>query len=110
MSVLMGSPGFRQLWPLALVLASSGVMASGACRDCAQPGFGGPFENRFTAYDPICMGSGCRTSSLPQAYVNLSNLTLFVRVTDLAFGGSAPAFAVERVFNMDDSRSGPFGP
>src|SRR6185503_4156101 len=31
---------------------------------------------------------------------------LFVRISDLAFGGG---FALERSFNMDDSRPGPFG-
>jgi YD repeat-containing protein len=39
--------------------------------------------------------------------VNLSNLTLFVRVTDLAFGGG---FTIDRSFNQDDSRSSGFGP
>src|SRR5450432_2675438 len=83
--------------------------AHGACRDCAQPGFGGPAENRFTAYDPICRGDACRDSGFPQVFVNASNLTLFVRVTDLAFGGPAQAFSLDRSFNMDNPAPGPFG-
>ncbi len=70
--------------------------ARSACRDCAVSGFGGPAENRFTAYDAA--GAG--------VWVNLSNLTVFARATDLAFDG----FALERSFNQDDTRVGPFGP
>jgi YD repeat-containing protein len=83
--------------------------ASGACRECAQPGFGGPSENRFTAYDAICRGDLCGRPGYPQIYVNLANLTIFVRVTDLTFGGPAPALTLERFYNMDDTRPGPFG-
>ena len=83
--------------------------AQSACRDCAQPGFGGPGENRFTAYDPICRGDACRDAGFPQVFVNLSNLTLYVRAADLVFGGPAPAFSLERSYNMDDTRAGPFG-
>ena len=78
---------------------------SGACRDCAQPPFGGPSENRFTAYDSLCRGAACREPGYPQAFVNASNLTLFVKVTDLAF----PALQLEHSFNMDDTRSGLLG-
>jgi YD repeat-containing protein len=39
--------------------------------------------------------------------VNLSNLTLFVRVTDLAFGGG---FTIDRSFNQDSPANGGFGP
>ena len=80
-----------------------------ACRDCAQPGFGGPGENRFTAYDPICRGDACRDPGYPQVFVNAADLTLFVRVTDLVFGGPAPAFSLERSYNMGDTHAGPFG-
>jgi YD repeat-containing protein len=80
-----------------------------ACRDCAQPGFGGPGENRFTAYDAICRGDHCRAPGYPQVFVNASDLTLFIRVTDLVFGGPAPAFSFERSYNMGDTRPGPFG-
>jgi YD repeat-containing protein len=83
--------------------------AYSACRDCAQPGFGGPGENRFTAYDPICRGDACRAAGYPQVFVNAADLTLFVRVTDLVFGGPAPAFSFERSYNMGDAYSGPFG-
>jgi YD repeat-containing protein len=69
--------------------------ADGACRDCAQSGFGGAAENRFTAFDTIT----------PRLFVNLSNLTLFVREADLTF----PGFTLERSYNSDDTRSGPFG-
>jgi YD repeat-containing protein len=80
-----------------------------ACRDCAQPGFGGPGDNRFTAYDPICRADACRDSAYPQLFVNTADLTLFIRVTDLVFGGSAPAFSFERSYNLGDTRAGPFG-
>ena len=45
----------------------------------------------------------------PQLFVNAANLTLFVRVNDLAFGGPAPALTIEHSFNMDDARSGVLG-
>jgi YD repeat-containing protein len=41
--------------------------------------------------------------------VNLANLTLFVRITELAFGGPAPALALDQAFNQDDSSSGALG-
>ena len=84
--------------------------AHAACRDCAQAPFGGPGENRFTAYDSICHGDACRDTGFPQVFVNASNLSLFVRVTDLVFGGPAPALSLERSYNLDDTHSGPFGP
>ena len=74
-----------------------------ACRDCAQPGLGGPGDNHFTAYDPICRGDACRNSGYPQVFVNAADLTLFIRVTDLVFGGPAPAFSLERSYNMGDT-------
>jgi len=70
-----------------------------ACRDCAQPGFGGPAENRFTAYDAVS----------PSVFVNASNLTLYLKVTDLTFGGPSPGFSLDRSFNQDDTHAGPFG-
>ncbi len=76
-----------------------------ACRDCAQPGFGGPLENRFTAYDAVCRGAACRDAGFPQIYVNASNLTLFVRITALSF----PNLLLEQSFNMDDTRGGALG-
>ena len=48
-------------------------------------------------------------SGIRRSIVNAANLTLFVRVTDLAFGGPAPALSLERSFNMDDTRAGAFG-
>jgi YD repeat-containing protein len=80
-----------------------------ACKDCAQSGFGGPGENRFTAYDSLCRGTACRDSGFPQVFVNAANLTLFVRVTDLVFGGPDPALTLEHSFNMDDNGSGVLG-
>ena len=85
------------------------VAALGACRDCAQPGFGGPGENRFVAYDALCRGAACRETGLPQVFVNTANLTLFVRVTGLAFGGPVPALALDQTFNQDDTASGALG-
>ena len=79
-----------------------------ACRDCAQPGLGGPGDNHFTAYDPICRGDACRNSGYPQVFVNAADLTLFIRVTDLVFGGPAPAFSFERSYNMGDPYAGPW--
>ena len=87
----------------------TGAAAHGACRDCAQPGFGGPADNRFTAYDAICRGDLCGAAGLPQVFINTSNLTLFVAVTDLTFGGPSPGFSLDRSFNQDDTRAGPFG-
>ncbi len=83
--------------------------AQGACRDCAAAGFGGPGDNRFAAYDAICRGDRCLEAGFPQISVNLSNLTLYIRVTDLAFGGPSPAFSLDRSYNQDDTRPGPFG-
>src|SRR4051794_1541023 len=80
-----------------------------ACRDCGQPGFGGPTENRFVAYDSLCRGAECRDTGVPQVFVNASNLTLYVRVTDLAFGGSASGLSLEQAFNQDDTGNGAFG-
>jgi YD repeat-containing protein len=88
-----------------LVIFSLGAFA--ACRDCAQPALGGPAENRFTAFDMLCATSACREAGVPQVSVNLSNLTLYVKVTDLAFGGG---FAIDRSFNQDSSASSAFGP
>src|SRR5260370_12636979 len=85
------------------------VAAQSACRDCAQTGFGGPAENRFVAYDALCKGAGCRDTGVPQVFVNTSNLTLFVRISELAFGGPAPGLALEQVFNQDDSSRGDLG-
>jgi YD repeat-containing protein len=91
-----------------LWLILSGVLPA-ACRDCAQVAFGGPRENPFTAYDAICRAPGCREPGLPQVYVSAASLTLFVRVTDLAFGGPAPALLLEHSFNMDDAQAGALG-
>ena len=85
------------------------IAAPSACRDCAQSGFGGPAENRFVAYDAVCRGVACRDIGVPQVFVNVSNLTLFVRITDLAFGGPAPALVLEQSFNQDDTSSGALG-
>jgi YD repeat-containing protein len=81
----------------------------GACQDCAQTGFGGPGENRFTAYDALSKGIVSRDAGFPQVFVNTANLTLFVRIADLAFGGPAPALTLEHSFNMDDTRGGMLG-
>ena len=89
-----------------MILQSSGVSA---CRDCAQVPFGGPGENRFTPYDALCRGAACRDAGFPQVFVNAANLTLFVRATDLAFGGPAPTLTLEHSFNMDDTRGGMLG-
>ena len=89
-----------------LVLPGSGWSA---CRDCAQVGFGGPGENRFTPYDALCRGSACRDAGVPQVFVNAANLTLFVRIADLAFGAPAATLALEQSFNMDDTRGGMLG-
>ncbi|MEO8594672.1 MAG: DUF6531 domain-containing protein [Candidatus Solibacter sp.] len=80
-----------------------------ACRDCAQVGFGGPGENRFTPYEALCLGTACREPGYPRIYVNTANLTLFARVTDLAFGGPAPSLSLEHSFNMDETGSGLLG-
>ena len=90
-----------------MVLPGSGWSA---CRDCAQSGFGGPSENRFAPYDAVCRGGpACRDAGFPQVFVNAANLTLFVRIADLAFGGPAPTLTLEHSFNMDDTRGGMLG-
>jgi YD repeat-containing protein len=61
------------------------------------------------AYDALCRGVTCRDTGFPQIFVNASNLTLFVRIADLAFGGPAPALALEQSFNQDDSSAGALG-
>src|SRR5947207_15482733 len=61
--------------PLVLLFVRGAVL--GSCRDCAQAPFGGPSDNRFTAYDSLCGAASCRTQGMPQVSVNLSNLTLF---------------------------------
>lgn len=81
----------------------------GACRSCAQAPLGGPAENPFVAYDSLCRGAACTVPGYPQIAVNLSNLSLYVRVSDLPFGGPAPGFSLERSFNMDNTNNGPFG-
>ena len=83
--------------------------ASGACRDCAQMGFGGPLENRYTAFDTLCRGAACVNQGYPQVSVNLANLTLYVRVTDLALGSPTGLFRLERSYNSDNQQAGPFG-
>ncbi len=92
---------------LILLILRGGLY--GACRDCAPAALGGPAENRFTAYDSLCAGESCRTPGVPQVFVNLANLSLYVQVTDLVFGGPAPGLSLDRSFNMDDTRPGPFG-
>ena len=89
-----------------LILRSPGLSA---CPDCAQTGFGGPAENRFTAYDAVCHGAACRDAGFPQVFVNAANLTLYVRVTDLAFGAPTPSLTLEQSFNMDDTHGGVLG-
>ena len=96
-----------ELGYLLLILPA---LLPGACRDCAQPGAGGPASNPYTAYDTVCKGSGCRQIGFPQVSVNTANLTLFVHVSDLVFGGPAPALAIGHSFNMDDTGSGILGP
>ncbi|HEV3199023.1 MAG TPA: DUF6531 domain-containing protein [Bryobacteraceae bacterium] len=99
----------HRLWVFFCLLSILRTTAQSACRDCAAAGLGGPGDNRFTAYDAICRGDLCRDTGFPQVSVNLSNLTLYIRVTDLAFGGPSPAFSFERSYNQDDTSSGPFG-
>lgn len=93
-----------------LQTAAVQTAANGACRDCAQSPAGGPLDNRFTAYDSLCAGEACRDTGYPQVFVNASNLTLFIRATDLAFGGPQPTLSLERSYNSDSSQAGPFGP
>ena len=84
-------------------------MAFGGCRGCAQAPLGGPAENPFVAYDSICRGVACSGLGYPQISVNLSNLSLYLKVVDLPFAGPAPGFALERVYNLDNPNSGTFG-
>ncbi len=99
-------------------LAVAGLLAAAesgfaGCRGCAQTPLGGPQDNPYTAYDSLCQGSLCSNPGYPQIAVNLSNLALYVKVTDLPFGGPGPSgnpgFSLDRAFNMDNGSSGPFG-
>ncbi|MGO9259791.1 MAG: DUF6531 domain-containing protein [Bryobacteraceae bacterium] len=83
--------------------------ASGACRDCAQMGFGGPRSNRYTAFDTFCRGDACGDQGYPQLSVNLANLTAFIQVADLVLGGPGAPFTLERAYNSDNQQAGPFG-
>ena len=99
---------FNKILALAGLLAAAESGFAG-CRGCAQAPLGGPQENPYTAYDSLCQGSLCATPGSPQIAVNLSNLALYVKVTDLPFGGPAPGFSLDRAFNMDNGSAGPFG-
>lgn len=83
--------------------------APAACRDCAQMGFGGPVENRYTAFDSICQGAACGAPGYPKLSINLANLTAYLHVTDLALGGPGAPFLLERSYNSDNTQPGPFG-
>ena len=63
---------FNRGWYTAVLFLVLRTTAFSACRDCSQPGFGGPGENRFTAYDSA--GGG--------VFVNLSNLTLIEEILE----------------------------
>jgi YD repeat-containing protein len=82
---------------------------------------GGPAENRYTAFDSLCRTAVCREAGVPQVSVNLANLTLYIRVTDLAFGSNADLpvrpgagqearVTIDRSYNQDDTWSYGFGP
>jgi YD repeat-containing protein len=83
--------------------------APAACRDCAQMGFGGLREYRYTAFDTFCRGEACDNQGYPKLSVNLANLTAFLQVTDLALGGPGEPFKLERSYNSDNSQAGQFG-
>ena len=67
---------------------------------------GGPAENPFAPYDSFCFAAGCTDPGQPQMLVNTSNLNLFVRVTDLVFGGPAPGLTLEHSYNSDAAAGG----
>lgn len=83
--------------------------APGTCRDCAQMGFGGPSDYRYTAFDTLCSGDACVNQGYARVSVNLANLTLYIHVTDLALGGPGSPFRLERSYNSDNQQAGPFG-
>jgi YD repeat-containing protein len=86
--------------------------APGACRDCAQMGFGGPKEHRYTAFDNFWRDGrdgALGRDGYPKLSVNLANLTAYIRVTDLALGGPGAPFKLERSYNSDNQQPGPFG-
>jgi YD repeat-containing protein len=83
--------------------------APGACRDCAQMGFGGPKEYRYTAFDTFCRGEACGVQGYPQLAINLANLTAYLQVTDLALGGPQLPFPLQRSYNSDNQQAGQFG-
>jgi YD repeat-containing protein len=99
----------KTLW-IIFVLLILQLAAEAACPDCALAPLGGPAENRYTHFDAISTGEASRDPGFPRVYVNAANLTLFVQVTDLAFGGPSPTLTIEHAFNMDDTAAGLLGP
>ena len=65
--------------------------------------------NRYTAYDALCATDACRAPGSPQLFVNLADLTLFVRSTDLALGGPQPALSLEWSYNQESTATGALG-
>ena len=72
-------------------------------------GFGGPRENRYTAFDTFCRGAACSREGYPELAINLANLTAYIKVTDLTLGGPGPPFSLERSYNSDNLQGGAFG-
>jgi YD repeat-containing protein len=72
-------------------------------------GFGGPREYRYTAFDTFCRGEACGAEGYPHLSVNLANLTAYLHVADLAFGGPGAPFQLERSYNSDNRQAGQFG-
>lgn len=70
-----------------------------ACGGCPPGNLGGPVDNRQTAFDV----------AQPGLLVNTTTLNLVVTAVDLAFDGPAAALSLERFYNSDDPRDGPFG-
>jgi len=93
----------RTLTPTCLLLAVSSV-AWAACSQCAESALGGPADNRFTPFETVVPGGG----GLPEILVNTASLNVFVRESDFRLGG-AQGFGLERSYNLDDDRTGPFG-
>jgi YD repeat-containing protein len=57
----------------------------------------------------MCRGTACSAPGYPQISVNLSNLALHIKASDLPFGGPAPGFSLDRAYNMDSTAAGVFG-
>lgn len=89
---------------ISCIFLGASSLGWAACQSCAESALGGPADNRFTVFDAaVPEGQG-----LPEILVNVASLNLYLHATDLRIG-TGRGFLLERSYNIDDDRSGPFG-